>query len=245
MSSASAYLDTVPSQFVDGLSRNQNWEHGSDQPLPIVVLASGNGSNLQAILDRFRDGNVVRVVGVASNNPSAFALSRARREGIRYETFPKTTFSDRRARDRCMAEWISDRGAHLVVLAGYMEILSPEFVEQFRNRVINIHPSLLPKFPGLNSIQRAHEARVLKSGITIHFVDEGVDTGPTIKKKWIWKKPGEKLEEFESRVHAKEHELLPDIISKIACGRIKTGEFSAEEPRRIAVRELEKLQTSP
>src|SRR5207253_10050334 len=163
MSSASAYSDTVPSQFVDGLSRNQNWAPGSELPLPIVVLASGNGSNLQAILDRFRGDSSVRVVGVASNNPSAFALTRARREGVRYETFPKTAFSNRRVRDRRMAEWISDQGAQLVVLAGYMEILSAEFVEQFRNRVINIHPSLLPKFPGLNSIQRAHEAWVPKS----------------------------------------------------------------------------------
>lgn len=245
MPPASAPLDTVPSQSVGGFSLEQDWNSDSAKPLSVVVLASGNGSNLQAILDWSRQSGRVRVVGVVSNNPSAHALTRAQREGVRYESFPKADFVDRLSRDQCMADWISDQGAQLVVLAGYLEILSPEFVERFRNRVINIHPSLLPKFPGLNSIQRAHEARVIKSGITVHFVDEGVDTGPVIKKKRIWKRPGEKLGDFERRVHAKEHELLPSVINRIACGQIKIGDFPVEEPHRIPGRELEELQASP
>ena len=245
MTKASVFLDTVPSQFVADSTFDRNWEPGGPHPLPVVVLASGNGSNLQAILDRFRNSPSVRVVGVASNNPAAYALTRARREGVSYGVFSRKEFPDRHTRDEHMADWIEEQGAQLIVLAGYLEILSAGFVDRFRNRVINIHPSLLPHFPGLNSIERAYEASVMKSGVTVHFVDEGVDTGPTIKKKRIWKRPGENLERFEQRVHAKEYELLPKVINSIASGKIRLGAFPVEEPQRVPIPELEKLQTYP
>lgn len=242
MSRASVSLDTVPSQFMAALSPNQNWTPGGSNPLPIVVLASGNGSNLQAILERFRESRQVKVVGVASNNPSAYALTRAKKGDVPYGLFPKSQYSDRRIRDDRMADWIEEQGAHLIVLAGYLEILSPAFVDRFRSRIINIHPSLLPDFPGLHSIERAYEARIMKSGITIHVVDEGVDTGPILKQRRIWKRPGESLEGFEHRVHAKEHKLLPEVIQCIAVGKIKLDAPSSLRERRRSKRKIKRRE---
>jgi phosphoribosylglycinamide formyltransferase 1 len=230
MPQSSAPLDTVPSQFMPRL-RSEDWGSRECDALPIVVLASGHGSNLQAIINRFENDRRVEVAGVASNNPSAFALSRARKRGIPYAVFSRKDYPSRASRDEEMADWILGQEAKLIVLAGYLEILSAGFVNRFHKRIINIHPSLLPRFPGLNSIQRAHEAKVRKSGVTIHFVDEGVDTGPIIKQQRIWKLPGESLQGFQRRVHAKEHKLLPKVIEGIASGRIPIGsEASAASP---------------
>lgn len=143
-----------------------------------------------------------------------------------------------------MANWIEGRKANLIVLAGYLEILSPEFVNQFQNRIINIHPSLLPDFPGLHSIERAYEAGIKKSGITVHFVDEGVDTGPIIEQKKIRRRPWESLEGFERRVHAKEHKMLPKIISKIASGKIRIGLPLSDTRVRRVPQEVEPLSAS-
>lgn len=200
-----------------------SWTPRGSNPLRVVVLASGNGTNLQAILDRFRESDRVEIAGVVSNHRMAPALDRARRDQVRVAVFPRDGYQGREARDRQMAAWIRKQNIQLVVSAGYLEILSPEFVDQFRDRIINIHPSLLPKFPGLNSIQRAHEARVWRSGVTIHFVDEGVDTGPVLKRRAVWRKPGENLSHFESRIHSKEHKLLPQVINEVALGKIKIG----------------------
>jgi phosphoribosylglycinamide formyltransferase-1 len=223
MSQASVSLATVPSQLVASSSNDQGWRPHGGAPLRVAVLASGAGTNLQAIINRFNESCAVAVVGVASNHADAEALARAKRHQIPTAVFPRRDNQGRLARDREMAAWIKKTGAELVVSAGYLEILSPEFVEQFRQRIINIHPSLLPKYSGLNAIQRAYDSWAFKSGVTIHFVDEGVDTGPVITKRVVWKSWGESLDCFEARIHRVEHKLLPSVIQEIASGRIEIG----------------------
>jgi phosphoribosylglycinamide formyltransferase-1 len=144
----------------------------------IVVLASGGGTNLQAILDRLHGGGEVEVVGVGSDKPGATALERARAAGVETALFPSGDYQSRAARDAAIGDWAEARGADLIVLAGYMQLLSGGFVERFRHRVVNVHPAMLPSFPGLDAIGQALEAGVEETGVTVHFVDEGVDTGP-------------------------------------------------------------------
>jgi phosphoribosylglycinamide formyltransferase-1 len=190
------------------------------EPLSVVVLASGTGTNLQAILNTFGEGSDVEIVGVASNNPDAQALRRAQDAGVPTEVFPRSEYSSREERDEALALWIDKRGAELIVLAGYLEILSSGFVNRFRARIINVHPSLLPKFPGLRSIEMAFDAGARKSGVTIHIVDEGVDTGPKIAQRTVRLHRHEGLEEFERRIHEVEHELLPNVIARLASGEL-------------------------
>ena len=189
----------------------------------LVVLASGNGSNLQAILDTLHGREGIEVVGVGSDKPGARALERARTAGVETAVFPREEYDDRAERDAAMAEWIEARGADLVVLAGYMQLLSPGFVERFRGRVVNVHPALLPSFPGLDAIGQALDAGVKTTGVTVHFVDEGVDTGPTIAQREVPVPADRDREQLEAEVHAVEHELYPEAIRMIARGEVRIG----------------------
>jgi phosphoribosylglycinamide formyltransferase 1 len=182
----------------------------------IVVLASGSGTNLQAILDALHGREGIEVVGVGSDKRDAPALDRARAAGVETAVFPREQHADRAARDQAMADWIEARGADLVVLAGYMQLLSPAFVARFRNRVVNIHPALLPAFPGLDAIGRALEAGVETTGVTVHFVDEGVDTGPAIVQREVPVPAGRDRAQLETAIHAVEHELYPEAIRGLA-----------------------------
>lgn len=196
----------------------------------LVVLASGQGTNLQAILDRLHGREGIRVVGVASDKQDARALTRAREASIDTAFFPLGDFADREARDAAMAAWVETRGADLVVLAGYMQLLSPAFVGRFRNRVINIHPALLPAFPGLDAIGQALEAGVETTGVTVHFIDEGVDTGPTIVQREVPVPDGRDRARLEEAIHAVEHELYPEAIRMIARGMVR---IDANDPRVV------------
>lgn len=196
----------------------------------IVVLASGNGSNLQAIIDRLHGRDEIEVVGVASDKPGAFALERARAAGIATDAFPVGHYPDRSNRDEAVADWIEVTGADLVVLAGYMQLLSPGFIDRFRGRIVNVHPSLLPAFPGLDAIGQAIEAGVSETGVTVHFVDEGTDTGPVILQRTIEVRPGMDRDELETSIHAVEHELFPEAIGMIAAGRVR---IAADDDRRV------------
>lgn len=198
----------------------------------IVVLASGSGTNLQAILDKLHGQGLVEVVGVGSDKPTAGALERARRVGVETAVFPAADYPERAARDEAIGDWIEAREADLVVLAGYMQLLSPAFVARFRNRVINIHPALLPSFPGLDAIGQALAAGVETTGVTVHFVDEGVDTGPVILQREVPAPPGVPRAELEAAVHAVEHELYPEAIRMIAEGRAR---IDPSDPRRVAI----------
>jgi phosphoribosylglycinamide formyltransferase-1 len=200
----------------------------------IVVLASGNGTNLQAILDSLHEREGVEVVGVGSDQPRARALERARGAGVEIAVFPRDDFADREARDAAMAGWIEARGADLVALAGYMQLLSPAFVARFRNRVVNVHPALLPAFPGLDAIGQALEAGVEVTGVTVHFVDEGVDTGPAIMQRPVPIPADRNRAELEEAIHAIEHELYPEAIRAIARGRVR---IDANDPRLVVIDE--------
>lgn len=200
----------------------------------LVVLASGNGSNLQAILDRLHGREGFEVVGVGSDKPAARALERARAAAVPTAVFPREEYVDRAARDEAMGDWIEERGADLVVLAGYMQLLSPAFVARFRNRVVNIHPALLPSFPGLDAIGQALEAGVDVTGVTVHFVDEGVDTGPPILQCEVPVPASRDRAELEAAVHAVEHRLYPEAIRMIARGKVR---IDASDPRAVVVDE--------
>ena len=200
------------------------------EPLRIVVLASGSGTNLQAILDGLHGGGTVEVVGVGSDKPDAQALERARDAGVDTAVFPRSEHESREARDGAMGDWIESLGAGLVVLAGYMQLLSPPFVERFRDRIVNVHPALLPSFPGLDAVGQALEAGVWVTGVTVHFVDEGVDSGPVILQRAVEVPPGRDREELEAAIHACEHELYPRAIRLIADGQVR---IDAANPRVV------------
>ena len=198
----------------------------------IVVLASGSGTNLQAILDTLHGREGIEVVGVGTDKPDAWALERAQVEGVATGVFAADKYEDRAARDADMAEWIESRGAELVVLAGYMQLLSDGFVARFRNRIVNVHPALLPAFPGLDAIGQALAAGVETTGVTVHFVDEGVDTGPPILQREVAVPGSGDREELEKAVHAVEHRLYPEAIRMIAEGRVR---IDADDPRTVVI----------
>src|SRR5262249_46677879 len=151
----------------------------------VGVLASGFGSNLQALLDLVHGKDDIEIVAVASDNPDARALERAREAAIPGVAFPIDQYGDRTARDQAIAHWLEEREVELVVLAGYMLLLDSSFLERFPGRVINVHPALLPAFPGLNAVQRAIDYGVKVFGVTVHFVDDGVDSGPVILQRAV------------------------------------------------------------
>ena len=199
----------------------------------IVVLASGSGTNLQAILNQLHGGDEgIEVVGVASDKPGVGALDRARRADVETEVFSASEYDDREARDRALGDWIEGRSADLVVLAGYMQLLSPGFVGRFRNRVINVHPALLPAFPGIDALRQAIDHGSKITGVTVHFVDEGIDSGPIIMQRPVPVAPSRNWDETEKAIHATEHELLPQTIRLIAAGRVRIDETN---PRLVHI----------
>jgi phosphoribosylglycinamide formyltransferase-1 len=170
----------------------------------IGVLVSGEGSNLQALLDAG-----LPVAAVASNRPGARALERAQEADVPSAAFPLDEFDDRVQRDSTMANWLQEQGVRLVVCAGYLHLLTQPFLERFPRRVVNVHPSLLPQFPGARALDDAVAAGVETTGVTVHLVDEGLDTGPVIRQEPVEVEPVETLAE---RIHAVEHRLLPEVV---------------------------------
>jgi phosphoribosylglycinamide formyltransferase-1 len=198
----------------------------------IVVLASGSGTNLQAILDKLHGQEGIAVVGVGSDKPGAQALERAVAAGVETALFPIDAYADRLGRDAALADWVDSRRADLVVLAGYMQLLSEPFVARFRGRIVNVHPALLPSFPGLDAIGQALAAGAQETGVTVHFVDEGVDTGPTIAQRRVPVPVGRERQPLEAAIHAVEHELYPEAIRMIAEGRVR---IDVDDPRRVLI----------
>ncbi len=183
----------------------------------VGVLASGAGTNLQALLD----DPEIDVVAVASDRPDAAALRRARDAGVATEAFPLGSYPDRPARDGAIADWLGSNGVELVVLAGYMQLLSPGFLARFRERIINVHPALLPAFPGLGAVEQALRYGVKVFGVTVHFVDDGVDTGPIILQRALELPDAASADQVFERLHPIEHELLPLAVRLIAAGRVR------------------------
>jgi phosphoribosylglycinamide formyltransferase-1 len=201
----------------------------------LAVLASGTGTNLQAILDRVHGRDGISVACVASNNPAARALRRAQEAGVETAVFERDAYSDREARDSAIGDWLEERDVELIVLAGYMELLSSSFVGRFRNRIINVHPALLPSFPGLRAIEQALEHGVKVTGVTVHFVDEGVDSGPIILQRAVPVPESQDAEALEEEIHRVEHELLPETIRMLAAGRVRVDR---RNPRLVTVEPL-------
>jgi phosphoribosylglycinamide formyltransferase 1 len=201
----------------------------------VAVLVSGEGSNLQAILDKVHGREGVEVVCVGSNRASARGLERARAVGVETGVFEAAEHGgDRAARDRALADWLDSHELDLLVLAGFMEILSPEFIRRFQGRIINVHPSLLPAFRGIRAIEQALEHGVRVAGVTVHFVDEGVDSGPIILQQAFELPYSAELEATEESVHAIEHELLPRAIRLLASGAVRVD---PDDPRRVSIEE--------
>ncbi len=176
----------------------------------IGVLVSGEGTNLQALIDAG-----LPIAAVASNRSDAGALARADEAGVPNRVFELDGYPDRTARDRELADWLQLRGVDFVVLAGYMHLLTPAFLDRFRDRIVNVHPSLLPQFPGAQAIADALTAGVDTTGVTIHYVDEGLDTGAVIRQEPVAVEPRATLVE---RIHAVEHRILPEVVREL-CAR--------------------------
>ena len=205
--------------------------------LRVGVLASGAGTNLQAILDAVHGRDGIEVVGVLSDRPDAAALARAAAAGVETGVFglgrEEGGFGDdRAARDAAMAAWLADRGVGLVVLAGYMQLLDPGFLDRFGAAVINVHPALLPAFPGLDAIGQALAYGVRVFGVTVHFVDEGVDSGPVILQGSVELPQARTPEQVHDALRPLEHALLPEAIRLIAAGRLS---FDPGNPRRVVI----------
>jgi phosphoribosylglycinamide formyltransferase 1 len=179
----------------------------------IGVLVSGEGTNLQALLDAG-----LPVAAVASNTAGVQALERARAASVPARVFELATFSGRSERDRAMADWLAQHRVELVVCAGYMQLLEPAFLERFPNRVVNVHPAPLPAFPGAHPLEDLLAAGAPEAAATVHFVDEGVDTGPVIVSEPVPVLPHDTVESLRERVHEVEHRLLPEVVREL-CAR--------------------------
>ena len=181
----------------------------------IGVLVSGRGTNLQALLD-----SGLPVVAVASNVGSARALERAHAAGIVTGVFELDDYASREERDGAMADWLAKKGAELVVCAGYMHLLTPRFLDRFR--AINVHPSLLPAFPGTHAVEEALAAGVDETGVTVHFVDEGIDTGPVILQEAVRVVAGDSPDTLHARLQEVEHRLLPEAVRLYLAGALRS-----------------------
>ena len=205
--------------------------------LAVGVLLSGEGSNLQAILDQLHGREGVEVVGVASNRAGARGLERAGSAGVETGVFEAGAYGDRAARDEALGDWLDRLGVELVVLAGFMELLGAPFIRRFAGRIINVHPSLLPAFPGVRAIEQAIEYGVKQMGVSVHFVDEGVDSGAIILQEAFAVDPpySRDIAAIEERVHEIEHRLLPRAVRLFAAGAVRVD---PDSPRHVIVEEV-------
>ena len=199
----------------------------------VGVLVSGEGTNLQAILDSVHGRDGIEVVAVGASTGEARGLERARAAGVETAAFPSDEHASREARDAALGDWLEGRGVQLIVLAGFMEILGGAFIRRFEGRMVNVHPSLLPSFPGLRAIEQALEYGVRVMGVTVHFVDEGVDSGPVILQEAFDLPYPRDIRAVEERVHEVEHRLLPRAVSLIASGAVSVD---PDDPRAVRIR---------
>lgn len=205
----------------------------AEKTFRLGVLVSGSGSNLQSIIDKLHGREAgVEVALVISDNDKAYGLKRARNAGIPTAVVTMAGFENRAAHDLAMADELDRSQVDLVVLAGYMLIVTPEFLNRFPLKVINLHPALLPAFPGASPIEDAMAYGARVTGVTVHFVDEGTDTGPIILQEAVEIKYNDTVESLRERIHEVEHGLLPQAIALIAAGRVS---FDPGNPRRVMI----------
>ncbi len=199
----------------------------------VALLISGAGTNLQAVLDQLHQpGGPIEIVGVGSSRAGAPGLGRAEAAGVESAVFAIAEHGEREQRDRALGDWLDSLEVDLVVLAGFMEVLSEEFIGRFSGRIVNVHPSLLPSFPGLRAIERAVEHGVKVTGVTVHFVDEGVDTGAIVLQEALELSYPARIADIEERIHGVEHRLLPQAVRLIAEGRVSPD---PENPRAVRI----------
>jgi phosphoribosylglycinamide formyltransferase-1 len=203
---------------VGAFAYNPTAGHGERHTIDIAVLVSGSGSNLQALIDRL-DPSLSRISLVLSDRESAFGLERARAAGIPTAVIPWKGDRTRFTTEICDA--LERAGVQLIVLAGFMRILGPEAIERFPDRILNIHPSLLPAFPGAHALEDALEHGVKVTGVTIHFVDEKVDHGPIVVQEAVDVLDGDTAETLHTRIQAAEHRLYPVVVDAFCAGRLQ------------------------
>ena len=195
------------------------------EPLKIGVLLSGSGTNLQAIIDAVRDdGLPVEIVHVVSSRPDAFGIERAHRAGIPVTVLNRDVYADPVEADRRIAETLRYAHAEYVVMAGYMRKVTPVLLDAFPDRVLNLHPALLPSFKGAHAIQDAFDAGVKVTGITVHFANEDYDKGPIVAQRAVEVREDDTHDDLEARIHEVEHVLYPEVLRLVAEGRVTVGE---------------------
>ncbi|SDG35544.1 phosphoribosylglycinamide formyltransferase [Desulfosporosinus hippei] len=202
-----------------------------------AILASGRGSNLQALIKAYQSGSLpIQIVAVGSDSPGAGALMRAEEAGIPSRVFPSNQYLHRQAQEADILNWMGENEVELLLLAGYMRVLSPSFMREVSFPVLNIHPSLLPAFPGLHAQRQALEYGVKVSGCTVHFVDEGLDSGPIILQEAVPVLQEDTEESLSQRILAVEHRLYPEVVRLLALGQVKRS------GRRVQILQQEELR---
>lgn len=190
--------------------------------MKLAIFASGNGSNFQALVTTLREKKVaVTVDWLFCDQPEAHVLQRAEKLGVPVSQFSPKDFANKVAYEQEILRQLRERKIDLVILAGYMRIVGPTLLTAFENKIVNIHPSLLPNFPGLHGIRDAYEAGVATTGVTVHLIDAGVDTGPIIRQEKVEIEPTDTLEILEQKIHAVEHRIYPEIVEEM----IKNGGY--------------------
>ena len=193
--------------------------------LPIGVLLSGSGTNLQALIDRIADGSLAAdIVLVISSRPDAFGIERAKAAGLPTLVLNREAYADAEAADRRIVDALAEAGAEYVVMAGYMRMVTDVLLDAFPNRVVNLHPALLPSFRGAHGIQDAWDAGVKVTGVTVHFANAEYDKGPIIAQRPVEVREDDTVDTLEARIHDVEHELYPQVIQLIAEGRVSVGD---------------------
>ena len=194
------------------------------EPLKIGVLLSGSGTNLQAIIDEAGEGLPVDIVRVVSSRPDAYGIERAKAAGIPVTVLNRDAYADPEAADARIVAELREAGAEYVVMAGYLRKVTPVMLDAFPDRVLNLHPALLPSFKGAHAIADAFGAGVKVTGITVHFANEDYDKGPIVAQRAVEVREGDTLEALEARIHEAEHALYPEVLRLVAEGRVSVGE---------------------
>ena len=192
--------------------------------LKVGVLLSGSGTNFQAIIDQIAEGLPVEVVQVVSSRPDAYGIQRAEAAGIPVLVMNRERYADELAADQLIVDTLKAAGAEYVVMAGYMRKVTSVMLNAYPNRVLNLHPALLPSFKGAHAIQDAFDAGVKVTGVTVHFANEDYDKGPIVAQRAVTVQESDSVDDLETRIHEVEHILYPAVLEMIAAGRVSVGE---------------------
>ncbi len=196
----------------------------------LAIFVSGNGTNMENLLAKIRSGGLpCEPALVVSDNPEAGAMEKAKKFGAEVALIERKKFPSKETFEAEILRRLEQKKIDLIALAGFMKILSPDFVRSYRGRIVNVHPALLPAFPGAHAIQETFEAKVKETGVTVHFVDEGVDTGPVILQRKIPIDPKDTLESLEAKIHGLEYEIYPEAIRMVLEGKVKLPEHHHDE----------------